>query len=437
MKNYLISICILFLLSDLNAQTLLDIYKKGTVKLIPDKDYAQDNQWDKLLLGSHYDTIYKTFKPGMGYRKSIILMRDGSVVVNHPYCSSYSLFDKNGNFVKDFNILNFEKSGNEFQNTAAIEGIINNNFFTAMNNNGRIICFDFDGKYIKTLQQNSMIYTMLPLTDNKIALVGMNPGLKDFVSILDYNTNKQNIIWENENTYNVRNKNPKNEVENNKREMFNYIYFFENGSHISFTTQPLSTTVRKSLQPIIAFAKNRLIVAFPQNGEILIYNIKGKLISKEKIEWGRKYITVEEQKEIQKQAIEKYTNRKKQLSTSKDELDLEYVKAFETIIKQMEEDLEKINTPILKPVFSTIIKDSDDNLLFFEIPETEGANKFNVWIYQDGGKFICQSSFVCDDYDLSITPSKMVFHNGYIYSLQVLKNATGNPLRLVRFKLSN
>jgi hypothetical protein len=51
------------------------------------------------------------------------------------------------------------------------------------------------------------------------------------------------------------------------------------------------------------------------------------------------------------------------------------------------------------------------------------------------GMFIGESTFVCDDYDLEINPSKMVFHNGYIYGLQKLKNATGVPLRLVRFKL--
>jgi len=56
-------------------------------------------------------------------------------------------------------------------------------------------------------------------------------------------------------------------------------------------------------------------------------------------------------------------------------------------------------------------------------------------IMQDGGKFACQSSFVCDEYELMINPSKMVFHNGMVYGLQKLKNSTGIPLRLVRFKV--
>jgi hypothetical protein len=75
-------------------------------------------------------------------------------------------------------------------------------------------------------------------------------------------------------------------------------------------------------------------------------------------------------------------------------------------------------------------------LLFFEYAEKQGANKFNVWIYKDGGEFICKSSFVCDDYELQIHPGKIVFRDGYIYGLQILKDATGVPLRLTRFKLS-
>ena len=75
--------------------------------------------------------------------------------------------------------------------------------------------------------------------------------------------------------------------------------------------------------------------------------------------------------------------------------------------------------------------------MFFEFPKEVNANKFNVWIYKEDGKFVGQSSFVCDDYDLQIKPSKMVFRDGYIYALQTLKKASGVPLRLVRFKLTN
>jgi hypothetical protein len=74
--------------------------------------------------------------------------------------------------------------------------------------------------------------------------------------------------------------------------------------------------------------------------------------------------------------------------------------------------------------------------LFFDFPEENDANKFNVWVYENGGSFVCQSSFVCDDYELQINPNKLVFHSGYLYGLQHKKNVEGVPLRLVRFKLT-
>ena len=109
------------------------------------------------------------------------------------------------------------------------------------------------------------------------------------------------------------------------------------------------------------------------------------------------------------------------------QLDDESKQALETVVKEMEADLNKISKPIPIPTFSTIIKDSDGNILFFEYPKEENANLFNVWIYEDGGKFICKSSFVCNDYELQIMPSKMVLHDGYLYALQLRKDAAGVP----------
>ncbi len=71
-----------------SAQNLIETYKKGTVKLVPDIEYARNNNWDKVF-DTYYDTIYR--KP-MGNRKSLKLMPDGSVVVNHAYKNYYTKF---------------------------------------------------------------------------------------------------------------------------------------------------------------------------------------------------------------------------------------------------------------------------------------------------------------------------------------------------------
>lgn len=416
MKKIVLILSGILLISTLSAQSLMDIYKKGTVKLVPDTEYAKNNDWEKIF------ESYSVVNRSMDHRKSVIMKPDGSLVINHPYKNYYSLFDQNGKFVKDFGIKN--SSGKQFKNTKPIKGIMNNTFYTELDNMGKMTCFDFNGNYIKTLTLNYMTWDMIPLKNNKIAVVGWviwSTKFRDFVAIVDYNTNEEKIIWE---YFTDR-------CEDNGAscKLFNYSYNFESGGSIRVGTMPYTNDVGLSSHPVIEFVNDRLIVAIPSTGEILAYDINGNLKTKEKIEWASNYISVEEQKEIQRKAITEYRSKSNQSPEMK--------KAMETITKQMEDDLSKIKDPIKVPVFSTIIKDSDDNLLFFEMPKEKGANKFNVWVYKNNGQFVAQSNFVCDDYNLSITPSKMVFHNGYIYSIQQLKEAKGNPLRLVRFKLTN
>jgi hypothetical protein len=197
---------------------------------------------------------------------------------------------------------------------------------------------------------------------------------------------------------------------------------------------PFTKSTGLSARPVISTTGNQLVVAIPSTGEINLFDLNGIKTGQQKVNWANNFISVEEQKEIQRKAIEKYKSMKDTIFAGWISPEENKV-AMDTIIRKMEQDLPKITEPIPIPAISTIIKDSDGNLLFFEYPKEENANKFNVWVLQNGGKFICKSSFVCDDYDLQINPSKMIFSNSMIYGLQKLKKASGIPLRLVRFRL--
>ena len=61
--------------------------------------------------------------------------------------------------------------------------------------------------------------------------------------------------------------------------------------------------------------------------------------------------------------------------------------------------------------------------------------KDDVPITNKGGQFVAQSSFRVQGYELEIKPSKMVFHDGYIYALAEKKGVDGVPLQVVRFHL--
>jgi hypothetical protein len=167
MKKLLFTLLLTVTALSVCAQKLIDVYKKGTVKLVPDNEYAQGNNWDNVFK-TYYDTIYST---PMGNRKSLKILPDGSVIVNHTYRNFYSKFTPAGKFEKEFGIIN--SKGVQYKKINAIEGIINNNtFFTGLDNMGNMICFDFSGNYKKTLKLDYMTRQMIPLPNNKIAVVG-------------------------------------------------------------------------------------------------------------------------------------------------------------------------------------------------------------------------------------------------------------------------
>ncbi len=409
----------------LPAQQLLDLYKKGTVKLVPDPEYARGNAWNDIFKNA---SVPSGTDPADD-KRSLLVMPDGSVIVNNHYSAYYSRFSPMGKFEKEFGILN--SKGESLKKVKDIAGILNNNtFFTDLDNMGNMICFDFNGNYIKSLKLDYMARQMIPMPGNKIAVAGWviwSDRFRDFVSIVDYNTNDEKIIWKHDT--------PRHDDLSEKK-LFNYKYRLKNGGIMHATTMPFSGEVGLNSLPYIANLGDKLVVAVPDTGDILIYDLDGKLISKDKIGWDRNYLSVGDQKEIQKKAIEKFKKARDHYSESMGDSREARVEGLNYMINEMESDLNKITDPIPMPYFSTIIKDSDGNLLFFEYPKEEGANKFNVWVYHEGGKFVCQSSFTCDEYNLEINPSKMVFRNGYLYGLQHLKKADGEPLRLIRFTLT-
>lgn len=419
MKKYVIIIAFTLFQVALFSQDLIHKYKSGTIKLVPDTEYAQGNDWNTIFR-SYYDTLYN--KP-MGMRKSLVLLPDGSLIVNHAYINYRTKFSRTGKYEKEFDI---EKAGHK-----SVKGVINGNtLFTSLDNMGKMTCSDLNGKYKKTLTLDYMTKDIIALSNGKFAVVGWvlwAEKSRTFVSIVDYETNEEKVIWE----HFIDRIFLDNGKTNKKGPAFNYIVKLKEGGMISSTTMPYSKMTGKGIPPQITTVNNELIIAIPNTGEILVYDLNGNQKSKSKIEWPNSNISVEEQKAIQQKAIAHY----KEYIENGGEMVKNNLDAYNQMILEMEADLNKIKSPLAKPSFSNIIKDSDGNVLFFEIPEEKNANKFNVWVYNEGGQFVTQCTFVCDEFELNISPSKMVFNDGYIYGLQILKEEEGNPLRLVRFKL--
>ena len=438
-KNNLIRIIclatVMFFAGEGYSQNLVEIYKKGAVKLVPETNYAQDNDWNQVFR-SYYDKMYDTY---IGKRKYVTVLSDGSVVVSHSYTDYYTLFDKDGNFVREFSI----STGKNKKLQKPIVGALNDKIlYTKSDNMGKIHFVDLQGNVKKIVTVKYSVYDILPLPGDRLLVTGFVVGKKnrDIVSIVDYNTGDQKVIysyWWEDGRYATSSA--------GEDVPFFYRKKLENGSEIMVGYHPADAVMpigvrQSSIRARIAIVKQKIVVAAPTVNQVFTYDLNGVELSRMSIPFGKKEVSVEEQKEILRKQIESTKNNTEPSVVPNVSMNVEseeYNKVIKPeLVKKMEKDMALITEPVTLPVFTTVIKDSEDNLLFFEIPETKGGNKFNVWVYQDGGNFVCQSSFVCDDYDLVINADRMAFHNGYLYSVQDKKGAKGIPMRLVKFRLS-
>lgn len=428
-KSLIVLICLALTAAlPVSAQKLVELYKKGTIKLVPDKTFAQGNDWDKVF------HAYKDSMGGrnVGARKSLVLLPDGSVIVNNTYRNLYTKFNAQGKFVKEYSVKSTQ--GKAFKKSEPALGVLyGNTIYHGIDNPGNMYLTDFDGTWKKTLKLNYGANQIISLPNNKLVITGTSyneDAVRHIVEIINPATNEESIIWEHktEGTSAIFGKRNTSD-----RPLYQYGYSFKTGGAIGFGVS-FEGTSNHYMTPILANSGNKILLAFPDNGELWEYDLNGKLTAKKRLGWTREPVSVEEQKKSLLEEIEKVKKMKfnKVRNTNTDE---EVAEAKAKFLKEMEEDLGRISTALPRPCVSTVIKDSDGNLLYFEYPKEKDGNLFHVWVYENGGGFVCESRFVCEDYDLVINPSRMVFRNGYLYSLQNAKGAKGIPMRLVRFKL--
>jgi len=430
MKKHLIILLCIALTAALptSAQKLVELYKKGTIRLVPDNTFAQGNDWN---------TVFRSYQDSLGgrnvgARKSLILLPDGSVIVNNTYRNFYTKFNAQGKFVKEFNLKSTK--GKVFKKTEPALGVINGNtIYYGIDNPGNMYLTDFNGNWVKTLKLNYIAGQIIALPNNKLLTVGTSyneDAIRHFVNIVNTADNKEQRIWEHQT---AGSKAMFGNTDKDERPLFQYGYLFKTGGAIGYSFDFDGGTARY-MAPVIANSGNMILLAFPDNGDLWEYDLNGKLLEKKRLGWTREAVSIEEQKKSLREEMEKMKTMKlgKSRNTNTDE---ELAEAKAKFLKEMEEDLNRITTTLPRPCLSTVIKDSEGNLLYFEYPKEKDANLFHVWVYENGGGFVCESKFVCEDYDLIINPSRMVFRNGYLYSLQNAKGAKGIPMRLVRFKL--
>jgi len=421
-------IALLFMSATLWSQQLSTIYKSGEIKLIPDANYAKNVNWNKQFS----DFNQTAWGKPIGMSKQIVVAPDGSVFMSHHTRHSISKFDKNGNFIKEFGKKG-GKSPADFIYMPSVQGILDGKYLYTTAVDGRMHFFDLNGNWVKTIRLKYMPLGSMPMKGGKIAVLGHVPsgnGAKHTISLLNYSDGKEKII---SSTFEPYTSSDKNSIK-----ITPYFYKDKNGKeqHIGQWFS-CSLPFSHSSYYRVRFATNsagNLVAAYPSIGEIAVFDNTGKKLRQFKADQKPEVITREDREDYYQNAAKDM--KRLEENVAKMTKDKEY---WDSYVAQYKQQLEKFrdpaNYPANLPYFSEMMVDSENNILLFRFTREEGSNKFDVYTYNSTGSKIATTSFITDKYDLKINPAVFRFHNGSIYSILKVKNAVGNPLRLVKFDL--
>jgi hypothetical protein len=419
MKKMILSIALALCVFASSGQNLADVYKKAVVNLQEDAGFGIKNKPEELF----FDIDARREEGKDGKNKAIVVAPDGSIFMSHRSRHSISVFDKNGNFVKEFG----KKGGrdSDFVYMPYTIGILSGKYLATSAVDGRILFFDLNGNWVKTIKLDYMPMDNAMLANNKFAILGHTSWKtknRSFVAIKDFNTNDEKIIWEQFDGMEIKNsiqtKSPSGGI-NTWSLPF---------SHPSFTRPKL-----------LATPDGNLAIVFPVTGEIKIYSPEGHLLKSFMVSTGERLtITQEEREDYYNKAMEQLKAMEMKALSVKGQ----QKEKVELMITQFRQQIDKYLDPAFYPEklpeISQAMFDSDDNLLVFAFTKESTENKFVFYSYDNLGNKAGQSSFKSDIYNLDFSNSKFVFFEGNIIAIQTLKDENSKiPIRLVRFKLKN
>lgn len=412
-------------------QGVSDIYKGGNVYLIPDSSYAVGVDWDDLFSGYNDNPS----NPDIWRDKKIAVSETGEVFMSHKNHHQIWVFDSAGRLKLKFG----EQGGkpNQFPRLPSVETVIGSRYCVTVDVNGRIKLFDHNGRYYRSVNLDFIVKSIHALDDNMLIVSGWviwKSSFRYLVATVNISTGEQKIVYS---TFI-----PRREMEI---------------KHLVADGDTMMITVSQSKggkiylpapaffqTPVISFAKDgNFIVAKPATGEAEYYSMEGKLLNKFIFGIEPVVITMKDIEERYQRLIESgksATERISKMSAWSEAKKEAYLNLMEEEAEEQKEQYSKLENfyPTL-PLFSSIIFDSEGNILVFEYTRSdEGAdNRFSVFTFDGDGKRIARANLVSGDYSLKITPKTIVFHKGYLYAICEKKGEPGVPLRLMRFSLSS
>lgn len=398
MKKLIVINIIITITITLKAQNLTEVYKHEKINLVEVEDFAQGNNWDEIF----HDYNEKAGARPIGLMRYIEVKDNGLIFLTRRASSTVLEFDKNGKYISQFqNTISKSKTTNEeiFNNEKDDKYLVYGDYVK-----GTMAFFDLDGNFIKSQKVNYGVTECFPLRNGKYAHVGFvvwaGGKIRRISVISDIHTDDHKIVF------------------SHLSDGCSQRITVKMGKGLGMITMPYKDNIISRRT-----TNGNLLVAFNNIDEIKIISPKEETVKKIHLNFTPRGFTKNDRDEFKKQV-----NLTEFSGTDTD--------GTQKRFKPSAEELKKLDDPDFYPkhlpYFYDLRVDSENNLLVFIYTENEINPTFRAYSI-DTGEFLGQATLSSEEYE--IKTNQIEFHNGYLYGILPLKNADGNPLRLVKFKL--
>ncbi len=387
-------IVLIMMCGDFLTAGLLEVYKKGEIRLIADPEFGKNVDWKTLFIDSDKSP---------GHLKDLAISDDGSIFISNRSQLNIFKFDSKGNFIKKFAEKGRRTAPSSPKNRRPDSvSILDNKYVVVHEYQGRIVLYDLEGNFVKLMKMEYPVKDCIALKNNKIAITGFvlysNGRSKKLVAVKDVLTEKEKHI-----TF---------FMEEHSKTAFSYK---KNGGmySISIPFSSVKTYIRRSNE-------GNLVVGFSNSSKITIYSPEGGII--------KSFDTSIRPLKIPEEVRQQYLER------------------INKLIKKHNLAVEPFNGTKAKPDFIPgylphyyhVIVDGEGNLLVFIYTSTEVEKRPVFKVYSPRGIYVCDVVINPGEYKVSLKPGlrSMAFFEGDIYGLFELKEAVDVPFRLIRVKLS-
>lgn len=393
-----------------NGQSLLDIYKTGTLKLVQEEEYAKGVNWNVVFpdfqknLKSLPTDLHKSVGDDLnknlavGLKKSLAVAPDGSVFVGNNSSHSISKFDPKGKF-----LFNFGKQGNgeeDFKRNPMMGGVVGGKYVFTLETNGHVKLFTFDGKFAKIIKLDYMPLRAVALNLNRIALLGhvpMKSGVRYVITVINPDTGETEVIKRFDNLW---------------------------GRGSSLVVKKPQFVV--SFSPMFS-AEDFIIRGLP-DGNILfgttfsnslsVFSPNGTHIKDITLD----YTQLPYPEDLKKEFVARMEQRVQEGKFTKDDIAPIYANDF---------------FPANMPYYYNFIVDPEGNILVFKFTDEDVDHKFNVYTYSENGKFVGEVTLELKDYSMALDhrTENVVFYKDKVIGILNFQKDYSSPPQLLRFQL--